>query len=263
MPTISRAPDERYPVYAFSGEPEIPVEYLWDSRYHNVTEANRVLTPGTVIRCWDGSVFRYVLAFGGALALGEIMRPEIAAMKTYAAETAVAYDALNLTLTFPNVSTTAALLKQIIGQQLVKQGTAMADSGRYIVSAAAFGATGTRIGIDRPLAAAPAATDDFLVWSKWAGRRGDALQNIPILGVASVGAITQGNYGWVQTQGICQTILAGGAIAAGDILQCSAVGRALKQAVVAAGDNAIKSPGYAISVAAANGDYFTGVLSLE
>lgn len=260
MPTNSRAQDERAVVYPFGGGPsDIPVEYLWDSAYHN--NADQKLALGTPIVTWDGRVYRYVKCLDGqAMAIGEIMRSELATLKTYAAETAVAYDPSLLQLTFPNVATTAAIMKMMIGADLVLQKTAAGES-RKITSAVASGA-GTRVGIDRPLSATPAVTDDFLVWAQYVGRRAAAATD-PLLGVASVGAISAGNYGWVQTKGWCEKIIGGAAVVQGVSLETDGTGRAITAATAAGAFLLPKLVGVAMSTCGAANDYFAAVLRME
>lgn len=198
-------------------------ETIFDNRYHNIAASALGPAPlflGARVMTGDGRIYRYVKA-NAAIALGNVVMPDSTALKTYAAETAVAYTASEFKLTFPNVAaaTNGALVGAVIYRQ-TPNGEGANQDARIVVAN-----EGTSVWLDRALSETPGATDDFVVFSPFAVILTTASTEQSI-GVASVGAITSGNYGWVQSHGICEAVQVSGAIGAGDTLIGAAAGRA-------------------------------------
>jgi len=178
-------------------------EDIFSSRYHNITTPTAINAPfplhlGATVITADNRVYRYVKAQAG-VAVGEVVKPYATDAKDYSAETAVAYDASQLKVSFPNVA--AATAGSLIGMLLVKH--TAAGAGGPLETRIITQNTGTDVFIDRPLGAAPAAAADYHVVSPWYVDLAGATAHT-VVGVASVGALTAGQYGWVQSKGVCE-----------------------------------------------------------
>lgn len=233
---------------------------LYDPKYHNIAAPGTnplgtvPIVPGMHVRCADGRMYRYIKA-GGAIAVGEIIKPTVTA-KSYAAETAVAYLASDPDqgglprLAFPNVA--VATEGSLVGGVIHRSTAAGTFDSRMVVYN-----RGIYVWIDRALTTSPAATDDFIVAMPYQGLLVSAAGD-PVIGVAALGAITSGNFGWLQISGICLALAAGAAVAAGVYLAPNASGRAIT--AVGTTDAAKCILGFSLDLAAANGDLFPAYL---
>lgn len=240
-------------------------EDIFSSRYHNITSPTAINAPfplylGATCLTADNRLYRYVKA-NAAIALGQTVKPDSTLLKSYAAETAVAYDATNLKLTFPNVASATA--GALIGAVIYRMGNGASGLAANADARIITQNTGKTVFVDRPLSATPAATDDFIVSSPWTVIVNGAATT-PVVGVASVGAITSGNFGWVQSRGICEgVVMAAVTVAAGDLLKGGASGRLTNAALVATEIPCAYAIGTSNAVALTADDLFPVYLIVE
>lgn len=272
MPTYNSRLDSAtiLPPYGacYIGGMAVSGEDIFSSRYHNITSPTAINAPfplylGATCLTADNRLYRYVKA-NAAVGFGEVVKPDSTIIKDYKAETAVAYDATNLKLTFPNVASATA--GALIGMVIYRMGNGASGLGANADARIITQNTGKTVYIDRPLSATPAATDDFFVWSPWqviltAGATAAAL---PVVGVSSVGAISSGNFGWVQSRGLCEAAEMGAVtVATGDLLKALAAGRLTNAAIVATEIPVGYAIGNSNAVALTAGDLFPVYLTIE
>jgi len=150
---------------------------------------------GAEYRGWNGAIFRYIKA-SSALALGEICELDaLTNLGTFAGITVTDHQRIG--------GLTGLTAGAHVGKLLyINTGTA-ANACRTII------ANGTNfIIVDRPYVTDPGATSNFDAIPTWHVNVADATTD-KVLGVASVGAVTSGNFGWIQSKGLCEHVLAG------------------------------------------------------
>jgi len=180
----------------FHGYPSLGGEDPFSNRYQNIAGTLPApLALGSEYRGWNGAVFRYIKA-SSAIALGEGCELDaLTNLATFAGITVTDHQRIG--------GLTGLTAGAHVGKLLyINTGTA-ANACRTII------ANGTNfIVVDRPYVTDPGATSNFDAIPTWHVNAADAAID-KIVGISSVSAITSGNFGWIQTSGLCEHILAG------------------------------------------------------